>query len=87
MNRNKRCQNSFVCFSNEKVIFVFVGLQYDSMKPNHAKKSKKNNTKNTKNAKSAKLHCSALQCTAMHNSETPQLLTPDGSNMTHNDPG
>ena len=23
----------------------------------------------------------------MHNSETPQLLTPDGSNMTHNDPG
>ena len=41
MNRNKRCQNSFVCFSNEKVIFVFVGLQYDSMKPNHAKKVKK----------------------------------------------
>ena len=38
MNRNKRCQNSFVCFSNEKVIFVFVGLQYDSIKPNHAKK-------------------------------------------------
>ena len=31
MNRNKRCQNSFVCFSNEKVIFVFVGHQYDSM--------------------------------------------------------
>ena len=29
----------------------------------------------------------ALQCTAMHSSETPQLLTPDGSNMTHNDPG
>ena len=41
MNRNKRCQNSFVCFSNEKVIFVFVGHQYDSMKPNHAKKVKK----------------------------------------------
>ena len=34
MNWNKRCQNSFVCFSNEKVIFVFVGLQYDSMTPN-----------------------------------------------------
>ena len=86
MNRNKRCQNSFVCFSNEKVIFVFVGLQYDSMKPNYTKKVKKN-TQNTKSAKIAKLHCSALQCTAMHNSETPQLLTPDGSNMTHNDPG
>ena len=41
MNRNKRCQNSFVCFSNEKVIFVFVGHQYDSMKPNHTKKVKK----------------------------------------------
>ena len=41
MNRNKRCQNSFVCFSNEKVIFVFVGLQYDSMKPNHAENVKK----------------------------------------------
>ena len=23
----------------------------------------------------------------MHSSETPQLLTPDGSNMTHDDPG
>ena len=43
MNRNKGCQNSFVCFSNEKVIFVFVGLHYDydSMKPNHTKKVKK----------------------------------------------
>ena len=39
MNRNKWCQNSLVCFSNEKMIFVFVGLKYDSVKPNHAKKS------------------------------------------------
>ena len=23
----------------------------------------------------------------MHNSETPQILIQDGSNMTHNDPG
>ena len=45
MNRNKRCQNSFVCFSNEKVIFVFVGHQYDSMKPNHRKKVKKKHKK------------------------------------------
>ena len=87
LNRNKRCRNSLDCFSNEKVIFVFVGLEYDSMKPNHTKKVKKNTQKTQKNAKIAKLHCSALQCTAMHNSETPQLLTPDGSNMTHNDPG
>ena len=41
MNRNKRCQNSFVCFGNEKVIFVFVGLQYDSMKPNIKKVAEK----------------------------------------------
>ena len=26
-----------------------------------------------------------VQCTAMHCNDTPQLLTPDGSNMTHND--
>ena len=51
MNRNKRCQNSFVCFSNEKVIFVFVGLQYDSMKPNHAKKVKKKHKKHKKRKK------------------------------------
>ena len=29
----------------------------------------------------------ALHCTAIHSSDMPQLLTPDGSNMTHNDPG
>ena len=51
MNRNKRCQNSLVCFSNEKVIFVFVGLQYDSMKPNHAKKVKKKHKKHKKRKK------------------------------------
>ena len=39
LNRNKRCRNSLDCFSNEKVIFVFVGLEYDSMKPNHTKTS------------------------------------------------
>ena len=83
LNRNKRCQNSLDCFGNEKVIFVFFGLEYDSMKPNHTKKVKKT----LKNAKIAKLHCSALQCTAMHNREPPQILTQDGSNMTHNDPG
>ena len=66
MNRNKRCQNSFVCFSNEKVIFVFVGLQYDSMKPNHAKKSKKITQKTQKTQKAQNctvVHYSALQCT------------------------
>ena len=41
------------------------------MKPNHTKKSKKTR----QNAKIAKLH----------NSEMPQLLTPDGSNMTQDD--
>ena len=56
------------------------------MKPKHTKKVKQN-TKNTKNANIAKLHCSALQCTAMHNRETPQILTQDGSNMTQNYPG
>ena len=65
---------------------VTMWLQYDSKKKNHTKSFKKAQ-KTQKNAKIAKLHCSALQCTAMHNSETPQLLTPEGSNMTHNDPG
>ena len=66
MNRNKRCQNSFVCFSNEKVIFVFVGLEYDSMKPNHTKKVKKTHKKHKKTQKSQNctvVHYSALQCT------------------------
>ena len=48
MNRNKGCQHLFVCFSNEKVIFVFVGLEYDSMKPNHTKKVKKTHKKHKK---------------------------------------
>ena len=48
LNRNKRCQNSLDCFSNEKVIFVFVGLEYDSMKPNHTKKVKKTHKKHKK---------------------------------------
>ena len=44
------------------------------------------------NAKKNKitLQCTTSQCSAMHSyycSETPQLLTPDGSNMTHIDPG
>ena len=55
MNRNKRCRNSFVCFSNEKVIFVFVGLQYDSMKPNHTKKVKKTHKKTHKKRKNRKI--------------------------------
>ena len=32
MNQNERCQSKF---SNEKVIFVCVVLQYACMKPNH----------------------------------------------------
>ena len=42
LNKKKRCQNSFLCFINEKVIFVFVRLQYDSRKTNHTKKGKNN---------------------------------------------
>ena len=38
----RRFRNSFVCMNNEKVILVFVGLQYDNTKPNHAKHYKKN---------------------------------------------
>ena len=49
MNQNKRCQNSFVCFSNENGDFVFVRLQYDNMKPNNTKNC--NQTQN--NAKTA----------------------------------
>ena len=56
---------------------MFVGLQYDSIKQNHTK-----NKTNAKKRKKAKLQCSALQCIAMHTSETPQLFTPDESNMT-----
>ena len=63
----------------KKVIFVYVGLEYDNMKPNHTKKLRKKMKKNTlKNEKITKSHCSALQCTAMHNRETPQRLTQDG---------
>ena len=54
LNRNKRCRNSLDCFSNEKVIFVFVGLEYDSMKPNHTKKVEKNE-KNTEKRKNRKI--------------------------------
>ena len=63
MNRNKRCQHSFVCFSNEKVIFVFVAFQYDSMKPNHTKKVKKKHKKTQKSQNCTVAHYSALQCT------------------------
>ena len=73
MNRNKRCRNPFTPFWIQVMFFVFRGLKYDDIKPNHAKRTQKPQI--------------ALQCTAMHSSETPQLLTPDGSNMTHNDPG
>ena len=61
------------------VFSVFRGLKYDDIKPNHAKKT-------PKNAKTKKMQI-ALQCTTMHSSEAPQLLTTDGSNMTHNDAG
>ena len=81
MNRNERCQNSFICFNNEKVTLVFVGLQYDSIKQNLTK-----NKTNANKRKKRKVHCSALQCVPMHTIETPQLFTPDESNMTPNDP-
>ena len=60
---------------------VFRGPKYDDIRPNHTKKMQK--TQKTQQKK----HKIALHCTAMHSSETPQLLTPDGSNMTHKDPG
>ena len=50
-------------------------------------KKSKNAQKTPKKRQNAKNHKIALHCTAMHSSETPKLLTPDGSNMTHNDPG
>jgi hypothetical protein len=65
---------------------VFRGPKYDDIRPNHTKKIQKL-PKNAKKRKKHKKHKIALHCTAMHSSETPQLLTPDGSNMTHNDPG
>ena len=34
-----------------------------------------------------KMHYSALQCSACIEVQTLQSFTPDGSNMTHNDPG
>ena len=34
--------------------------------------------------KSTKVHYSAVQCIEV---QTLELFTPDGSNMTHNDPG
>ena len=66
---------------------VFRGPKYDDIRPNHTKKIQKRPKKRKKNAKTQKKHKIPLHCTAMHSSETPQLLTPDGSNMTHNDPG
>ena len=63
----------------KKVIFVFVGLQYDSMKPKHTKKSKKEKITQKKQE--------WQNCAVVHNSAQPRLLTPDGSNMTHNDRG
>ena len=65
---------------------VFRGPKYDDIRPNHTK-NPKTPKKHQKKRKHAKKHKIALHCTAMHSSETPQLLTPDGSNMTHNDPG
>ena len=50
-------------------------------------KNKKNSQKTPKKRKNANKLKIALHCTAMHSSEMPQLLTPDGSNKTHNDPG
>ena len=86
MNRNKRCRNPFTPFWIQVMFFVFRGLKYDDIKPNHAKKTQKFKIaiKTQKREEKRKI---ALHCTAMHSSETPQLLTPDGSNMTHNDPG
>ena len=68
---------------------VFRGPKYDDIRPNHTKNQKrpKNAKKSPNKRKNAKNHKIALHCTAMHSSETPQLLTPDGSNMTHNNPG
>ena len=63
LNRNKRCQNSLDCFSNEKVIFVFVRLEYDSIKPNHTKKVKKQTQKTKKLQNCTVVHYSALQST------------------------
>ena len=52
------------------------------------RKSQKSQKREVKTFKNAKQKCKiALHCTAIHSSETPQLLTPDGSNMTHKDPG
>ena len=83
MSRNEVGRNQITPFWIQVMFSVFRGPKYDDIRPNHTKKIQKT----PKKLKHAKKHKIALHCTAMHSSETPQLLTPDGSNMTHNDPG
>ena len=79
-------RNQTTPFWIQVMFSVFRGHKYDDIRPNHTKKSK-NAQKTPKIAKTQKKHKIALHSTAMHSSETPQLLTPDGSDMTQNDPG
>ena len=78
-----RFRNPFTPFWIQVMFSVFRGHKYDDIRPNHTKKIQKC-PKNGQKTQKLKI---ALHCTAVHGSETPQLLTPDGSNMTHNDPG
>ena len=38
MDQNKRCRNPFNPFWIQVMFFVFRGLKYDDIKPNHTKK-------------------------------------------------
>ena len=64
MNRNKRCRNPFTPFWIQVMFFVFRGLKYDDIKPNHAKNRKKNQNCNKKAKVQKTPNCTTVHCNA-----------------------
>ena len=83
LNSNEFDDLSEICeYFNYWCFFSSGAPYFGPTNTNHTK----NDQKNTVGALFRKTAQNALQCTTVHCNVAPQLLTTNGSNMTHNDP-